>query len=452
MTERKLSKQTESDSPSKDFDHGDFWDSYSKSWDDLVGSRIGGGILGEEWAAPDRTQFVFERFALPFLRPDARVVEIGPGGGKFSRLIIERCHELALVDISQEMLQRANAACSGRARELLVQDGNLEALASSSVDLVFSYDVFIHLEAEEIFRYFAEVNRVLIAGGIFSVHSSTYESRWGFHSFLQQMRDNHRRIGERYGGRMYPLTSSILRRFAEHSGFEVSDHYHHRDDKDIIFALRKTRPSRPWIILSQPDLAQQIEISERVGGSDTRELFALRDLTSGQLGMGLVGDSGDSRLEPYGTTSLPEHPCLPKPQNSIAAAGISAVVFEDQRGRPIDLSLSTAESWLGLANRLAQLVHAVITAHGAGFVHGELSADFVIEDRATGCYKLYGLYSPTPELRDSLVTKDLENLAHLLGTIPQWPQDKIDLVALVEELAGSPSAELALRIAAALRR
>lgn len=451
MTEPKPSSSSDSEPPEKEFDHADFWNSYSRSWEDQVGSRIGGGILGEEWAPPEHTRFIFERFAEPYLHPEARVVEIGPGGGKFSRQIVERCQELFLVDISRKMIERANAACAGRARELLVQDGRLDALESQSIDLVFSYDVFIHLEAEEVFRYFAEVNRVLENGGTFSVHSSTYESRWGFHSFLQQLRDNHPRIGQRYGGRMYPLTSAIVRRFADHSGFEEIDHHSGPDDKDIIFALRKVRPARPWICLSRPELAREVELSERMGGSDVRELYALRDLRSGALGSGLVGEAGNPELTSTNEAELPDHPCLPKPLRLVSGAGQAIVVFEDLRGERIQARTPTPAGWRRLEDRLAQLVQGVLLAHERGLAHGEIDPRTVLEDRASGVCKLFGFHASPDGSTSSRQEKDLRGLAALLERLLPLEQ-RPDLAKALVELGRSPAPPIAAEVVEQLRR
>ncbi len=449
MTEPKPPNAPDSEAPEKEFDHADFWNSYSRSWEDRVGPRIGGGILGEEWAPPEHTRFIFERFAEPYLHPEATVVEIGPGGGKFSRLLVDRCRELFLVDISREMIQRANAACAGKAKELLVRDGQLDSLENESIDLVFSYDVFIHLEAEEVFRYFAEVNRALKKGGTFSVHSSTYESRWGFHSFLQQLRDNHPRIGQRYGGRMYPLTSAIVRRFAEHSGFEEIDHHSGPDDKDIIFALRKVRPARPWHLLSRPELAREIELSERIGGSDERELYALRDLQTGALGLGLIGDSTHPELQATANAELPEHSCLPKPLRFVSGAGQAIVVFGDLRGDRIQVKTPAPAGWRRLEDRLAQLVQGVLLAHERGLAHGEISTRTVIEERASGICKLFGFYAPPDDSKPSRQEKDLRDLGSLLGAMLPLEHSP-NLGKALGELVASPTSRLALQVASIL--
>ena len=420
------------------FDHGEFWDQYSQSWAEQFAAQDSIEILGEEWASPDRTRFLFERFAQPYLHSSAQVVEIGPGGGKFSRRLVEHCHELSLVDISHEMLQRANRACGGRARALKIEDGSLAAIEPASVDLVFSYDVFIHLESEEVFRYLAEVNRILKPGGIFSVHTSNFESRWGLHSYFQQLRDRQPMIGSRYGGRVYPMTDAILRRFAEHTGFAVADSFTSRIDRDIIYALRKARPARPWSFITQPDLYQRFELSERVGGSDRRELYTALSLESGAELLLVLGDAEDGVLQAIAHAAIPEHPCLPAPQGLETHAGIAMVSFPPVHG--LCLSRLLAADSPGLPAQLGRLFEGLLQAHGAGLVHGELGDDFIVHGDATGALRLVGIHEPEAPRADALRAQDLAAAGRILGAVASTTS--ADVAEIAAELAQRPRKEL----------
>jgi cyclopropane fatty-acyl-phospholipid synthase-like methyltransferase len=55
--------------------------------------------------------------------------------------------------------------------EFHVNDGaSLSAVASSSVDAVWSFDVFVHIATREIRSYVAEIGRVLRPGGVAVIH------------------------------------------------------------------------------------------------------------------------------------------------------------------------------------------------------------------------------------------------------------------------------------------
>ena len=99
------------------FDHGGFWDSYSSRWDvhgdgDGVKHTGDDAVLGVEWTKDHRTGTVIEQHVLPFITPEHRVLEIGPGGGKFSRILQPLCAEFTLAAISPRMLKRAAEACA----------------------------------------------------------------------------------------------------------------------------------------------------------------------------------------------------------------------------------------------------------------------------------------------------------------------------------------------------
>lgn len=428
------------------FVHGEFWDEYSRRWDEEVRPRIEGTLLGEEWARPERTHFVYDRFAAPFLSESARVIEIGPGGGKFSRLLVERCAELILVDVSREMLRRANQACGGRAREVIAGDCSIAEIESDSIDLVFSYDVFIHLESEEVFRYFAEVNRVLRPDGIFSVHTSSFESRLGFLSYLQQLRDHPTAAG-RYGGRMYPLNESILRRFAEHSGFEVEDVFARWDDKDILFALRKSRPARPWTFLIAPELNRRFELAERAGGSDRRELYAARSLESAEPRTLLVGDAEDPVLQAVAAAAVPDHPCLGAPLDFETGAGLGIVQFPGAHGRALPRHRDLVAADLGHWRRQAgRLLEGLLEAHAAGLAHGEFGPEFVLVDVPAGQLKLYGLAEPA-EASAEARRSDLASVADVLAEVsgPPGSDGAESLAEIVAELGTGPRASLVER-------
>ncbi len=244
------------DATSKDFDHGGFWNAYSSRWEkegDGQWTPKPGAVLGAEWGDDAQAVAIVERYVKPYLAPGGRVLEIGPGGGKFSRLLDRLAGDLILADIAKGMLERTAASLPRRPRTLLLDGSSLAPEADSTIDFVFSYDVFIHLESEEIFRYFAEANRVLVPRGHFLVHTSTLESAFGFHAYFRQLRDHQRDIGHRYGGRMYPLTMSVFRRFAEHSGFEIVDQHGDFSDRDLVLLLRKTHPAWAWRFATVPE-------------------------------------------------------------------------------------------------------------------------------------------------------------------------------------------------------
>jgi SAM-dependent methyltransferase len=426
------------------FDHGAFWDAYSATWERDVGAPGAHDALGSEWSTPEVTGRVLRRFAFPYLHPEAAVLEIGPGSGKFSRLLVERCRSLTLADISRSMLARANQACGGHAREVPIEDGHLD-LPAGSFDFVLSYDVFLHLEAEEVFRYFAGANRVLRPGGVFTVHTSTFETRWGLHSFLLQIRDQRPRIGSRYGGRMYPLTDRIMRRFAEHSGFAAVDAETHSPSKDLLYAFRKVRPARPWNFLATPRLAGRLELSERVGGSDRRELYSGRDAATGTPQLLLLGEADDERIQAAARAAVPQHPFLAAPCGGEVADGFSVARYPGHE--PVSLT-RVPPVWP--AKWLVGFAEGLLAAHEHGLAHGDVSARFIVRDAIDEGLRLVGLYEPHPEASAEVVRRDIGGLARLLRRA-RIERGRGLAQQLGASLLADPSTEELRRVAAVLR-
>src|SRR5689334_4713838 len=63
-------------------------------------------VYGLEWGDPDFVpplQYVRDHFLLPYLKPDATVVEIGVGGGRWTRYMLG-VEKLYAIDYHQQLL------------------------------------------------------------------------------------------------------------------------------------------------------------------------------------------------------------------------------------------------------------------------------------------------------------------------------------------------------------
>jgi SAM-dependent methyltransferase len=129
---------------------------------------------GLEWGDPrlvPELSEVLHRFLLPYATPEATVVEIGAGGGRWSREINGRAGWLILVDGAPEFEKaiRRHLDCS-EVLFLVSPDGALPQLPSNRVDLVFSFDTFVHFDRPLFDRYVETVGRILRPGGRFVLH------------------------------------------------------------------------------------------------------------------------------------------------------------------------------------------------------------------------------------------------------------------------------------------
>ena len=116
---------------------------------------------------------VVKEFLMPHLAPGIDVLEIGPGQGRWSRYMVENARTLALVDLSANCIsvcRRRFADCDGAKLSFFVNDGSSIPLGDSSIDLVWSFGTFVHIELPEIDLYLGEIARVLRPGGMFVIH------------------------------------------------------------------------------------------------------------------------------------------------------------------------------------------------------------------------------------------------------------------------------------------
>lgn len=134
---------------------------------------------GEEWSERWGTsQAQWSGTILPriqHLLPAPTILEIGPGYGRWTRYLKDHCQRLLIVDRAGECID----ACHNRFRTepkitgYVNQGGSLEMIPDRSIDLVFSFDVFVHIRREIVEQYMAELARTMkIGAGGFIHHSN----------------------------------------------------------------------------------------------------------------------------------------------------------------------------------------------------------------------------------------------------------------------------------------
>ncbi len=109
----------------------------------------------------------------PATNPRARrALEIGCGPGRLMRPMAAHFGEIHGVDVSDEMIRRAQANLSGLpwAHPHHSSGADLAQFADESFDLVYSYAVFQHIPSREVvMNYLREAHRVLKPGGVLRV-------------------------------------------------------------------------------------------------------------------------------------------------------------------------------------------------------------------------------------------------------------------------------------------
>lgn len=158
------------------WDKGYAWPKDGDEWDDCA--RFS-GVPYDRW----KDQLA-RTFIVPNIRPESTVLEIGPGHGRWSALIPHRVPKgtVHLVDLSPSCIE----FCKKRLSEYTniqyhVNDGrSLQPIADQSVDFVFSFDAFVHIEEQEVRAYAREFHRVMKPQSMGVIHhpgSPTPEQR-----------------------------------------------------------------------------------------------------------------------------------------------------------------------------------------------------------------------------------------------------------------------------------
>jgi SAM-dependent methyltransferase len=138
--------------------------------------------LGEEWTKSQGWKDKLVTEIIQKLIPEnSSIIEIGPGGGRWSEHLLKKASVLDLVDISEKCLDlcRQRFGNNFSIRYNLINEVKFNFVESKSVDVVFSYDVFVHIDKAQITQYFTEFERVLKNTGRIILHYSKVGDKFG---------------------------------------------------------------------------------------------------------------------------------------------------------------------------------------------------------------------------------------------------------------------------------
>src|SRR5688572_17310986 len=135
---------------------------------------------GDEWSPGGShagTDLLWWRTLLPRIRtllPARRILEIGPGYGRWTDYLRTSCEHLIAIDVTPACIESCRERFAGDPRlEFHVNDGtSLDAAGTGSVDFVFSFDSLVHAEGDVLDRYVEQFARILAPDGAVFVHHS----------------------------------------------------------------------------------------------------------------------------------------------------------------------------------------------------------------------------------------------------------------------------------------
>jgi ubiquinone/menaquinone biosynthesis C-methylase UbiE len=120
-------------------------------------------LYGLEWGDPQVApplRYVRDRFLRPYISTGSTVMEIGPGGGRWTRYM-RKAKRIYAVDYNQELLDELRSRFPAANITFVKNNGDdFPGVPDGSVDFLFSFGTFVHLDLDVIDRYLGNMKRL----------------------------------------------------------------------------------------------------------------------------------------------------------------------------------------------------------------------------------------------------------------------------------------------------
>jgi len=123
-----------------------------------------GRLYGMQWGNPETDPALIrvrDHWLGEHLKPGLTVLEIGPGGGRWTRYMLD-CKKIYAVDYHQELLDECKKNFNQPNIVYIKNNGNdFPGVAPGSIDFLFSYGVFVHLDLDIVQAYLENMKPLL---------------------------------------------------------------------------------------------------------------------------------------------------------------------------------------------------------------------------------------------------------------------------------------------------
>jgi cyclopropane fatty-acyl-phospholipid synthase-like methyltransferase len=182
---------------------------YGRSWDRYVVHSFpkakppGATFPGDEWGNRGWWNACYDRLLGRWgAETWTKVVEIGPGSGKYTSMVLERAPECSVIacDVSEEFLRVLRERCdeyvlAGRLQPMLLRAKEADELLAAveargwrgEVDAVFSIDSMVHVDLQYLAAYLVTAALVLRPDGLLSLTLADATSTLGRQKLLDEI-------------------------------------------------------------------------------------------------------------------------------------------------------------------------------------------------------------------------------------------------------------------------
>lgn len=125
-------------------------------------------LYGLQWGDPEQVpplRHIRDQWVLPYVHPGHVGLEIGPGGGRWTRYLLG-FRTLYLVDYHAEILAEARRVFARHRQVVVIHNHghDFPGVPENSVNYVFSFGTFVHLELPIIEAYLTSLWGILAPG------------------------------------------------------------------------------------------------------------------------------------------------------------------------------------------------------------------------------------------------------------------------------------------------
>jgi len=164
-------------------------------------------IYGLEWGDPETVEplkYVKENFVNPYLNKTHTALEIGPGGGRWTQYLLQ-FERLYLVDYHKELLDELRQNFNQENFVWIKNNGfDFPQIQTDSIDYLFSFGVFVHLDIDIIENYLKNIFLILKPNG----------------NVILQYSDKHKIMAQKNNG-FSENTPEIMRKLILDNGFTI---------------------------------------------------------------------------------------------------------------------------------------------------------------------------------------------------------------------------------------